>query len=129
MSTKKGFVGCRHSSVDSSALSILPPQVRLPSPPSTLLSFTVKFVLYFSLQCEKRTKINKKEGGFGRYFKKVGFWIRCFFSNLTKRERLNCIREILIQNIFYQWPDKLASLFLNDFFFHSHNDLAFCLVV
>ena len=50
---------CHHSSVDSSVPSILPPWVRLPSTPSMLLSFMVKFVLYLSLQCEKRTKINK----------------------------------------------------------------------
>ena len=52
---------CRHSSVDSSAPSILPPQVRLPGMPSLLLSFIAKFVLYLSMQCEKRTKINKKQ--------------------------------------------------------------------
>ena len=54
-------VGCRHSSVDSSVLSIL----QLPSTPTTLLSFIIKFVLYLSLQCQKRTKIYIKEAGFG----------------------------------------------------------------
>ena len=34
----------------------------------TLFSFIVKFVLYLSMQCEKRTKINKKEAGFGPFF-------------------------------------------------------------
>ena len=48
--------GCRHSSVDSSAHSIMPPQVRLPSTPSMLLSFIVKFVLYLYLCCEKEQK-------------------------------------------------------------------------
>ena len=64
-------MGCRHSSVDSSALSILPPQVRLPSTPSTLLSFIVKFVLFLSLQCEKRTKVTKKRPGLAHFLKKV----------------------------------------------------------
>ena len=53
--------GAADSSVDLSALSILPSRVRLPSTPFTLLSFMFKFVLYLSLQCEKRTKINKKK--------------------------------------------------------------------
>ena len=48
---------------DSSAPSILPPWVWLPSTPSTLLSLNVKFVLYLSLRCEKITKINKKRPG------------------------------------------------------------------
>ena len=56
-------MGCRHSSVDLSALSILLPRVRLPSTLSMLLSFIV-IVLYLSLQCEKRTKIKRKEAGF-----------------------------------------------------------------
>ena len=33
-------------------------------------SIIVKFVLYLSMQCEKRTKINKKEAGFGPFKKK-----------------------------------------------------------
>ena len=65
---KFNYLGCRHSSVDSSAPSILPPRVRLPSMPSTLFSIIVKFVLYLSMQCEKRTKINRKEAGFGPFF-------------------------------------------------------------
>ena len=52
-------VGCRHSSVDSSAPSILPPRVRVPSTPSML------FLIYI---CHlnwnvKGTKINKKRPG------------------------------------------------------------------
>ena len=49
-----------------SAPSIMPPRVRLPSTPSMLLSFKVKFVLVLW----KRTKINQKEAGFGPFFKK-----------------------------------------------------------
>ena len=54
---QKPFLGCRHSSVDSSAPTILPHQVQVPSTPSMLLSLIVKFVL--SLSCEKN-EINKK---------------------------------------------------------------------
>ena len=47
---------CRHSSVDLSAPTILPPRVRVPSTQSTF--FTVKYC-----HCvEKRTEINKKRG-------------------------------------------------------------------
>ena len=60
--------GCRHSSVDSSAPTILLPWVWVPSTPSTLLSFIVKFVLYFFHV--KRTKVRKKEAGFRPFFKK-----------------------------------------------------------
>ena len=56
--------------MDSSAPSILPPWVQLPSMPSMLFSIIVKFVLYLSMRCERRTKINKKEAGFGPFFKK-----------------------------------------------------------
>ena len=38
-------LGCRHSSVDSSAPTILPPQVWVPSTPSTLFSFII-FVMW-----------------------------------------------------------------------------------
>ena len=50
-------LGCRHSSVDSSAPTILPPQVCVPSTPSTLLPFIV-FVLYLS--CEKKENKQKE---------------------------------------------------------------------
>ena len=57
------ILGCNHSSVDSSAPTILPPSVWVPSTPSMLLSFMVKFVLYLS--CEKN-EINKKRPGLAR---------------------------------------------------------------
>ena len=50
---------CRHSSMDSSAPTILPPRVQVPSTPS----FRVKFVLY--LPCEK----NKNRAGDGPFKK------------------------------------------------------------
>ena len=49
----KGQLGCRYSSVDLSAPSILPPQVQVPSMSSMLLSFIV-IVQYLS--CEKKEK-------------------------------------------------------------------------
>ena len=57
-------LGCCHSSVDSSMPTTLPPQVRVPSTPSTLLSFTVNFALYLS--CEKNEN-KQKEAGFGPF--------------------------------------------------------------
>ena len=53
---KMDELGCRNSSVDSSAPSILPPQVQVLSTPSTLLSFIVNFVLYFLFYCEKNER-------------------------------------------------------------------------
>ena len=52
------MMGCRHSSVDSSAPTILPARVQVLSTPSTLLSFVVKFVLYLS--CENNGNIQKE---------------------------------------------------------------------
>ena len=54
-------LGCCHSSVDSSAPTILPPQVRVPSTPSML--FHLQYLCYI---CNvKRTKIKQKQAGFG----------------------------------------------------------------
>ena len=61
----------RHSSVDSSATSILPPQVRVPSTPSryAFLIYTVQFVyLSLGLECEKNEN-KQKEAGIGPFFK------------------------------------------------------------
>ena len=65
------FKGCRHSSVDSSAPSILLPRVRVPSTPSTLFSiYIVQIVnLSFELECEKNKNI-QKEAGIGPFLKK-----------------------------------------------------------
>ena len=60
--------GCCNSSVDSSAPTILPPQVRVPSMPSMLLPFIVKFVLYLS--CEKNEN-KQKEAGLGPFLKHI----------------------------------------------------------
>ena len=58
---KQNALGVPPQHVDSSAPTILPQWVRVPSTPSTLLSFIV-FVLY--LQCEKNEN-KQKEGEFG----------------------------------------------------------------
>ena len=69
--------GCCHSSVNLSATTILPPQARVPSTPSTLLSFIVKFVLYLS--CEKN-EINKNS-----YFEQLQFLSKLYLiSQLCK---------------------------------------------
>ena len=52
--------GSRHSAVDSSVPSILPPQVQVPSMPFTLLTIKVKFVLYLFLHCEKNKNKQKE---------------------------------------------------------------------
>ena len=57
---KMTWLGCRHSSVDSNAPSIMPPRVQLSSTPSMLLSFIVKFLLYLSLRCEKNENKPKR---------------------------------------------------------------------
>ena len=57
-------MGCRQSSVDLSAPTIMPPQVRVPRTPYMLLSFIVKFVLYMS--CEKNEN-KQKEAVFGPF--------------------------------------------------------------
>ena len=67
---KRFLLGCRHSSVDLSAPTILPTRVRVPSTPSTLLSFIVKFMLYLS--CEKNENKQNNEAKFGSFKK-------CFF--------------------------------------------------
>ena len=83
--------GCRHSSVDSSAATILPPWVRVPSTSSTILSFIVKFVLYLS--CEKNE--NKQKYGrvwpFKNIFNDVALEdrdLRIFQQQLPRQLRL-----------------------------------------
>ena len=64
--------GCRSSSVDSSAPSILPPLVWVPSTPSTLFSIYIVQIVYlsFELECEKN-KNKQKEAGIGPYLKNI----------------------------------------------------------
>ena len=68
---KKSLKGCRYSSVDSSAPFILPPQVWVPSKPSTLFSIYIVRIVYlsFKLECEKLEN-KQKEAGNGPFFKK-----------------------------------------------------------
>ena len=54
--------------MDLSSPTILPPQVRVPSTPSMLLPFIVKFVLFLS---REKNKNKQKEAGFGPFLKNV----------------------------------------------------------
>ena len=73
------LLGCRHSSVDSSAPTILPPWVHIPSTPSTL--FIVKFVLYL---CWEKDENKQKEAGFGPFFKKTVTQLQENFCKILK---------------------------------------------
>ena len=67
-------LGCRHSSVDSSAPTILPPRVRVPS---TLQS---NFVLYL---CWEKDKNKQKEAEFCPSFFKKNFMRRWIDMKIT----------------------------------------------
>ena len=85
--------------MDSSAPNILPPRVRVPSTPSMLLSFIVKFVLYLS--CEKN-EINKKRPGLAH------FKIR---TKINKNRP--CVTDLKYALIFNKiWPWSQMSLIL-----------------
>ena len=64
--------------MDLSAPSIMPPQVRVPSTPSTLFSIYIVQIVYlsFELECEKN-KNKQKEAGIGPFFKKVQILCKC----------------------------------------------------
>ena len=67
------FYGCRRSSVDLSAPSILAPRVRIPNTPSMLLSIYLWHV--------EKTKINWKRGrDWLIFFKKIDFQPALFFG-------------------------------------------------
>ena len=91
---KNSFKGCRHSSFDWSAPTILPPRVQIPSTPSMLLSFIV-FVLY--LLCEKN-KNKQKEARFGTFLKKSFFSV-LRESNLDESERRSTSHQIHISHL------------------------------
>ena len=81
--------GCCHSSVESPAPTILPPRVWVPSTPSMLLSFIVKFVRYLS--CEKN-EINKNRPGLADFFLK---------------KRLIKISQLILRKVEY-WKDDFG---------------------
>ena len=99
---KKSFWGCRHSSVDSSASSILPPQVRVPSSPPMLLPIKVKFVICLSLHCEQN-KNKQKEVGFGP-FKKV-FLTSVYYIAVSWSHFLYDLHYLCRYSV---WPEKIA---------------------
>ena len=108
-------MGCRCSSVDSSAPTILPPRVRVPSTPSTL--FIVKICTMLSL-CWERTKINKKEAGFGPFFLKKSYDRRAFITlatacNHTQTQRTDIQTRIRSLPCLFNSPfNVMLSLFL-----------------
>ena len=60
-----------HSSVDSSAPSILPPRVQVPSTQSMLYSINIVQIVYLSFELEIKKNENKqKEAEIGSFFKK-----------------------------------------------------------
>ena len=61
---KTPWGGC-HSSVVSSAPTILRPQVRIPSTPSMLYSICIEIVM------RKKNENKQKEAGIGPFFKKM----------------------------------------------------------
>ena len=61
------FLGCRHSSLDSSVPTILPPHGSSPKHAIYAFSFIV-FVLHLS--CEKNEN-KQKEAGYGPFLKKI----------------------------------------------------------
>ena len=69
---------CQQGSVDSTAPTILPPRVRVPSMPPTLLLFIVKFVLYMS---GEKNENKQKEAEFGPFLMKSFF--EASFCNLA----------------------------------------------
>ena len=84
------LVGCRHSSLDLSAPSILPPRVWVPTTPSTLFSIYIVQIVYLSieLECEKN-KDKQKEAGIGPFFEKktiLFFLYMCFFLPMSGME-------------------------------------------
>ena len=87
---------CCYSSVDLSAPSIMPPQVRVPSTPSTLFSIYIVQIVYlsFELECEKN-KNKQKEAGIVPFKKRklthleAGWkgWVRVFRGKACPVER------------------------------------------
>ena len=106
--------GCRHSSVNSSAPSILPPQVWLPSMPSLLFSFIVKFV---HAMWEKNENKQKKRPGLAHlkkfhFMKKKSLNRGCqLFKILSNPCVLYYSKNIYWANYSIIWPKNVS---LND---------------
>ena len=86
--------------MDLSLPSIQLPKVRLQSMPSTLFSFIVKFVLYLSMRCEKRMKINKKRPGW-RIFISIAFTCNCYIYGPHKIDSFFVVEIRLKQRFYY----------------------------
>ena len=80
---KSRLRGAFNSSVNSSAPSILPPQVQVPSTPSKLLSFFIKL-------CNvEKTKITQKEARISKKFRLKTFLQNFVFSFLLSTYLMN----------------------------------------
>ena len=79
--------GCRHSSVDLSTSSILPPRILVPSTPSMLLSIYIWFV-----SCRKDEN-KQKEAGIGP-FKKDYTYFRLFLFSVHFHLFMACIKTV-----------------------------------
>ena len=71
----RNMLGCRHSSVDSSAPSILLPRVQVPSTPSMLFSIYIIQIVYLSFELECKKNENKQKEA-GIYFSIFGHLCR-----------------------------------------------------
>ena len=83
--------------MDSSAPSILPPWVRVPSTPSTLFSIYIVQIVYlsFELECEKNEN-KQKEAGIGPFLKKNVLSIERTTSQTPNYEPLADLRESFV---------------------------------
>ena len=108
-------MGCRHSSVDLSAPSILLPRVWVPSTPSILFSIYKVQIVYLSLKLEcKKNKNKQKEAGIGPFFKQ-----RTHFYHFHLGRRLGSCNWSQKRN-FLKSPnvaDKSLKLNFKKFFF------------
>ena len=79
--------GCHHSSVDSSAPSILPPRVRVPSTPSMLFQFQTVY-LSIEFECEKNENKQVKRPGLAHF--KKNKYVPCNSFKLSSRAFFDC---------------------------------------
>ena len=75
--------GCRNSSVDSSAPSILLPQVRVPSKPSTLFSIYIVQTVYLPIEfeCEKNENKHRRGRDWPFFKKNKSNWGKLTFNS------------------------------------------------
>ena len=88
----------RHSLVDSSMPSFLPPRVWVPSTPSTLLS------IYIDLFLVEKTKINKKGPGLVNFLEEnKSCSLKCVHKSLGTKKAWKAIFPEIIQTSIFDW--------------------------